>query len=107
MTLELQHLLALSLMVIAIAYWWDAYGIKQMALGIVKARCKTLDLQLLDEGLVLRKLALRRDGCGRVRMERKFSFEFTSTGDQRYRGVIILLGRSLEHFDLEAHRIQE
>jgi len=105
MMLELQHLLILSLMAAAAAYWWDAYGIKQMALGIVKARCKKLNLQLLDDSLVLRKLAFRKDSRKRVRVERRFTFEFTSTGEKRYQGVIIFLGKSLEHFDTEAHRI--
>jgi hypothetical protein len=35
---------------------------------------------------------------------RRFLFDFTSTGEERYTGRIIMLGQRIQHMELEPHR---
>ena len=85
--------------------WWNAQGIKQIALAAVKRHCEQMDVQLLDDGVVLRGFWLKRDKSGNVRLWRSYNFEFTSTGNERYQGRIILLGRRVEDIHLQAYRM--
>lgn len=86
-------------------YWWSSQGIKQRALAVCKAHCKKMDLQLLDDSVVLHRLWLKRDKHGGVRVRRKYQFEFASTGDERYRGQLTLLGHDIESIIVEPHRL--
>lgn len=88
-----------------VAYWWKAKGIRDLALEHVRRHCREMEVALLDDGLWLRGLSLRRDKHGRVRLRRTYVFEFSATGDDRYRGRISLLGMQLETIDLDVHRI--
>ncbi|MDX1587653.1 MAG: DUF3301 domain-containing protein [Oleiphilaceae bacterium] len=88
-----------------VAYWWQAKGIRDQALGHIRRYCRDMDVELLDGGLWLRALSLRRDKEGSLRLRRSYVFEFTATGDDRYHGRITLLGRRLERIDLDVHRI--
>ena len=85
--------------------WWNAQGIKQVALAAVRRHCKQMDVQLLDDGVALKGFWFKRDSGGTIRLWRSYNFEFTSTGNERYTGQIILLGRRVEDIQLEAHRI--
>ncbi len=85
--------------------WWNAQGIKQIALQATRAYCKKMDVQLLDDGVVLHGFWLKRDGGGSMRLWRSYDFEFTSTGNERYSGQVILLGRFVEDIRLDPHRL--
>ncbi|MBN4055541.1 DUF3301 domain-containing protein, partial [bacterium AH-315-K03] len=80
-------------------------GIKQLALKETKSYCEKMEVQLLDEGVALRGFWLKRDDRGNVRLWRSYLFEFTSTGNERYNGRIILLGRRVESITLDPHRL--
>lgn len=88
-----------------LGYWWQAQGIKHRALLAVKAHCKNMDVQLLDDSIVLRGFWLKRDSRGAVRIWRSYLFEFSSTGEKRYAGRIILLGPHVEVVQLDPHRL--
>ncbi|MEE8057973.1 MAG: DUF3301 domain-containing protein, partial [Pseudomonadales bacterium] len=77
----------------------------QIALQVTKKYCKKMDVQLLDDGLVLRGFWLKRDSRGSIHLWRSYNFEFTSTGNDRYSGQIILLGRFVENIHLDPHRL--
>jgi hypothetical protein len=36
---------------------------------------------------------------------RNYRFEFASTGDRRYRGILILEGLQLRHIELETYKL--
>jgi hypothetical protein len=88
-----------------LSYWWQGQGIKIRALQAVKAHCQTMDVQLLDESIVLRGFWLKRDSRGSLRIWRSYLFEFSSTGEQRYTGRVILLGPHIESVQLDPHRL--
>ncbi len=85
-------------------YWWKAKAIKDFVLTAAKAYCKKMDVLLLDEAVYLRGLWVKRDQQGNLRVWRRFMFDFTSTGEERYLGRIIMLGRTIEYMELEPHR---
>ncbi len=74
-------------------------------MGFAMDHCRRLDLQLLDQSMVIRGLWLARKSDGSLVIRRIYQFEFTSTGEQRYQGRIVLIGMALKSIDLEAYRL--
>lgn len=85
-------------------YWWRAKAIKDFVLQAARRYCKTMDVELLDDAVYLRGLWFKRDNHGRLRVWRRFLFDFTATGDERYTGRVIMLGSKILHMELEPHR---
>jgi len=88
-------------------YGWKNTGIKRHALKMARAECAKHELQLLDESMVLRKIWLQRDAQGDLKIRRRYVFEFSSTGDRRYHGAIVLLGWRVIGVEFDAHRIAQ
>lgn len=86
-------------------WWWRAYAVKESVLHIVRKHCKTMGVQLLDDTVVMRGLWLKRNAHGTLCVRRSYVFEFTSTGDERYHGDVVVLGMHLETIQLEPHRL--
>lgn len=85
-------------------YWWRAKAIKDFVLQAARRYCKTMDVDLLDDAVYLRGLWFKRDDQGRLRVWRRFLFDFTSTGEERYTGRVIMLGSKILNMELESHR---
>ena len=85
--------------------WWKNQGFKQMALRLAQKRCEELGLQLLDQSVALRGFKFTRGPSGAWVVRRRFIFEFASTGDERYKGSVELLGNRLLNLELEPHRL--
>lgn len=98
--------LAIALLFFVLLWlWWSAQGAKQLALDATRRYCSSMDVQLLDDVVALRGFWLKRDAVGNVRVWRSYNFEFTSTGNERYLGRIVLLGRQVEAIHLDPHRL--
>jgi hypothetical protein len=103
--LELNDI-ALLFVFFGAAYWlWRGYAVKETVLKAARAHCQALEVQLLDESVVLRGLWLKRDIHNSLRVRRSYTFEFTSTGDDRYHGCIVVLGAAIETIQLAPHRL--
>lgn len=87
-----------------LVFWWKTQGIRQFAYQAASRRCDELGLQLLDQSIMLRGIAFRRTSSGSLSIVRRFVFEFSATGDQRYSGVVLMLGASVFRVELEPHR---
>lgn len=105
MYIELHDLFWLTLVSLFCLHWWHAQKVKEIALKHTRRHCKELDLQLLDDSIGLRAFWLKRDEDGRLRFWRSYVFEFTATGDDRYKGRIVVLGRRVTNIELDPHRI--
>jgi hypothetical protein len=90
-----------------ISFWWQSDKIKGLALSFVYQYCKDQNLQLLDQTMVLKGLWPYRDDQGSLRLRRRYGFEFTSTGQERYEGIISLAGMRMLSLDLDAHIIPD
>lgn len=83
--------------------WWHQRGIKDRALKEVARRCQRQGLQLLDETVQLVRLWPVKNAAGNLVLRRRYRFEFTSTGSERYTGEALMLGLWFEELRLPAY----
>ena len=83
-------------------YWSFTQKAKQLAVIAGKRRCREAGVQFLDHTVVQSQLRLKRDASKRWRFLREYQFEFTSTGEQRYVGRVVLQGYHVVVTELEA-----
>jgi hypothetical protein len=93
------------LITVLIAYFWQSGQFKGHARQLVQQHCKTLNLQLLDEGMVIKNIRPIRSPGGSLVLRRSYQFEFSSIGDQRYKGLIVLEGFRLIDISFDAYRV--
>lgn len=101
--LTLSSIFWTALFVALISFWWQGDKIKNVALQYLYEHCRQQGLQLLDQTIVLKGLWPQRGESGSLQLRRRYKFEFTSTGEERYHGVIELIGLRLQSIKLDAH----
>ena len=98
--------IALTACVVLIVWWWQrSRRVKDIALVRAKSYCESLSLRLLDDALVLKRLRPTRLRSGSWVCERRFAFDFSTAGGQRYAGEVRMLGLQVERIQLQPHRI--
>lgn len=90
-------LIALGLLAVA---WQNALAARERARLASQRLCAEAGVQLLDQTVALRRLALARGGDGRLVLRRWFSFELSTDGVDRHRGSLRLLGDAVEEYSL-------
>ena len=96
----------LSLFILAAAWFWStSLKAREIALGAVKRQCRILDLQLLDDCVALTGLWPKRGASGKVEAWRRYAFEFSASGADRYSGSIVMLGSRVERIEFEPQKI--
>lgn len=106
MWFDLKALIWITLLALAGLLWWQNLKMREIALKAVKHYCQREDLQLLDQSVALKGFKFKRDTqTGRLMLKRTYRFEFTSTGDERYKGDLVMLGQRVAGITTEAHRI--
>lgn len=95
----------ISLIVICLLAWFWLDSIKVRELGVKAAResCLREGVQLLDDTVAFRSLRPARDDNGRVLLRRVYDFEYSGSGNDRYRGSVMLLGREVVMLDVSEH----
>ena len=83
-------------------FWQRSLRAREIAAAVAKELCKRQDLQLLDATVALAGLRLRRDCRGHVALLRTYQFEYSSDGNRRQRGFVLLLGMRVESAGLAA-----
>lgn len=84
---------------------YSAMRIRELAFKAAARHCKQLDLQLLDQSVSMKSVWFKRDKNGLIRFWRSYKFEFSSMGDERYHGLVVMLGELAESIELEVYRI--
>lgn len=92
-----------AIAVALISFWWQGDKVKSTALQYLYDYCRQQDLQLLDQTIVLKGVWPCRNESGSMQLRRRYGFEFTSTGEERYTGMIELSGRRLQSIQVQAH----
>ena len=91
-----------------VCYWvYAAFQAREIALAAVKRQCNQHNLQLLDQSISIKAVWFKRDAAGNLRFWRSYKFEFSSTGADRYQGLIIMLGRKVTSVSFEAYRLPD
>ena len=103
--MTLSNVIIITLLLSFAYMWWRSMGVRHKALFLAKQYLAEADLELLDESLVVKKLRLRRNATGMMSILRRYEFEFTSTGTERYVGYIEMLGFTQVNIELDAYRI--
>ena len=88
-------------------YWWQSGVYKGRARELASAHCAQLGLQLLDDSMVIVGFWPLRDRDGRLQFRRSYQFEFSSTGDRRYQGRLVLVGMALNSIELETYKLPD
>jgi hypothetical protein len=102
----LNDIILICFMFLAYAYWINAQKVKEMAFIKAKDHCLAMDVQMLDEYVALNSIKLIRDRSGKIQLQRSFTFEFSSTGDERYNGTVLMLGQRVDSVYMEPYRIE-
>ena len=97
---------AIVVIVAAVFFWIDNLRARERALAAGRAACERYGLQLLDETVASSGLRLARDGEGRLRIRRVYSFEFSDTGNNRRQGSVVILGAEVQDLHLEPYPVQ-
>jgi hypothetical protein len=85
--------LAIALVAVAGAWYRNRQAYERVLL-VSKEVCADLHLQRLDDSVALRRVQVSRSD-GRLALVRTYSFEFSTTGADRHRAVITLVGLAL------------
>ena len=104
---SLANLLWLLLAAMLALYWWQSGQFKGRARDLATAHCQQLGLQLLDQSMVIVGFWPARSRAGSLMFRRSYQFEFSSTGERRYQGKLVLEGMVLKSIELEAYRLPE
>ncbi len=99
----MMDLFFISVLLCMFFYWSNAMKAREIAFRAVKTYCNKMDLFLLDEYVALNGQWLKRDEHGKLKVWRSYQFEFSSTGDERYAGKAIMLGRQVLSIQLDPY----
>ena len=97
--------IVLIILGVLIWVWWDGLGAKEIAHGKARELCRSADVLFLDDSVALRRLRLCRHRKGHMGLYRRFCFEFTSDGEQRYQGSIDMLSSEILQTHMDVYRI--
>lgn len=97
--------ITLIILTFIIFYWLDAIRAKEIAIHQSSAACKKVLVEFLDETVAIKKVRLRRNNRGQIAIYREYQFEFTSTGQYRYKGIVRLLGKYLLDVEMEPYQM--
>lgn len=101
------ELAIIILLISSLYYWLDSIRAKENATIHAKNNCKKFMLEFLDDTVLIKKLRLRRNVQGHLSLYREYEFEFSSTGEFRYKGQVRLLGNSLINVEMEPYQFND
>jgi len=100
----LTTVIGLGLLALAVWFWADSARTRELTLQHCAQACREANVQFLDQTVALAGLRLGRDARQRLRMLRTYSFEFSTSGQDRHQGLAVVLGNRIEFVRLEHPR---
>jgi hypothetical protein len=88
-------LTALLLLALLVWLWQDTQQARERAILTARRTCDAQDLQLLDGTVSLQRLRPGRCHDGRFCLRRTFVFEYSSSGNDRQQGFVLMNGPSV------------
>ncbi len=105
--IDLTTLGVLALIMVVGALFWRGQAVRERALRATRQRCKQYEVVLLDQTVALAACRPRWSRRQGPQLERRFRFEFTVTGQDRYQGVTTTRGDRVASIFLEPHTVPE
>jgi hypothetical protein len=101
----LNDIILICFICLAYIYWFNSQKAKEIALETARDHCLAMEVQMLDGYVALNGIWLKRNQTGKIQLQRSFLFEFSPTGNERYNGVVLMLGRRVESIYTESYLI--
>lgn len=105
MSFTLSQLFILLACLAIAMYFFSELHVREIALKAARQHSDALSVQLLDQSVGIHRVWLKRGRDNRLHIWRNYQFEFTSTGDERYKGHVITLGEQVETVQLQVHKV--
>ncbi len=86
---------------------WQHNNMSLIARAAAKQHCEMEGVQFLDHNVILTMMSPCRSEKSLVALKRQYRFEFSTVGDMRYNGVIILKGPHVSYLELEPYKVNE
>ena len=83
---------------------WRHHSVRSRAYDAALRHTRHHDVLLLDESIVLKRVSIVRSHRALFALKRHFQFEFSSLGDERYKGEVIFVGQRQTHIQLQAFK---
>lgn len=101
----MNELILLLITAAAVGYWYYSAQSRELAIAEARRLCSLDQLQLLDQTVSLQRQWVTRNARQRWFYCRQYTFEFTTTGEQRYQGRILIIQGRVVKSDIDAYRI--
>lgn len=85
-------------------FWLDSLRSREIATHTCKAVCRRDQYQFLDDTVSLQNLGVARDPGGSLRIRRSYRFEYATSGDRRYQGLVVMLGSQLQVLKMDVQQ---
>ncbi len=82
-------------------FWVDSLHARERALQVCAAACRQTKAQLLDQTVSLVSVGVGRRSDNRVSLRRRYRFEFSTDGVNRWQGRVTLLGLLVESVQMD------
>jgi hypothetical protein len=79
---------------------WQHNNISLLARSAARRHCEREGVQLLDQNVILQGMGIVRSHRALFAIKRDYAFEFSSVGDYRYKGKVVMHGNLLAHIEL-------
>ena len=97
----MSEVLLLSLLAALAWLWWDSLQAREVAVSAARSACADEGLLFLDDTVGIAAIRPARDDYGRLRLKRRYDFEFSDTGANRLKGRIVMLGGRVLQLELQ------
>ncbi|RVU83271.1 DUF3301 domain-containing protein [Leucothrix sargassi] len=97
----MSSLLVIALLALIAWFWYDSARAKETATKAAAQACQTIQAQLLDQTVSLKKLSLARNTQGRIAIRRAYNFELSENRQDRAVGRVLLLAQAIESVQLD------
>lgn len=87
-------------------FWWRTQELKVLAVKRARVLCEKSGVQFLDQSVAFSGVALAYDKHRLWQLQRRYDFEFSSVGDERYKGYITLQGRHVTKTYMEPYKLE-
>ena len=82
-------------------FWWNGLKVRERAIRFALRACEGAQVQLLDHTVALKKIWFGRKPNGHIALLRFYEFEFSSTGVERRKGLVVVLGMAQQYFSMD------
>ncbi len=81
-------------------FWFSSARARESVIFFCHRYCRQRNLQLLDQTVTLRGIEITRSERGQRLLKRKYSFDFSSDGNQRLSGYIWICDEKIVLIDV-------